>query len=180
MFNENIIKWATTLKETDAQQGAGALCLVGSTGERAYCCLGLGSTLVPNMPIREPIFVEHLGVETMIHTEHPHLKVCFGNEGVDALAPIEFMEWLGYDMSGEGEPQWRTHAEFDVYIDFPEALRERNVEDLSEEGMGYDREYDSEGNSLAGNSCASLNDDGFTFTQIGDLILFFGLSDRVR
>lgn len=168
MFNFNILTWANELATTDKTQAPGALCLLYGDGRKSYCCLGLGSTLVPGMQTNKQQAIDLvLGVK-------PQVKVQFGQLGVDTLAPIEFMKWLGYDMSSSN-----PDTDYDVYFDIPDDIKERSAWDREASDDGGNTHYDNECGLLRKNSAASLNDDGLTFAQIADIILYFGLSDEV-
>lgn len=84
------------------------------------------------------------------------VKVKFGDAQEDDLAPREFMEWLGYE---EGV---KSECAFNVFVDFPDYLTSPNDTKLRYFGA------------------ADLNDAGFTFAQIADVIRYFGLHDKVR
>jgi hypothetical protein len=167
MFNFNILTWANELATTDKEQAPGALCLAFSDGRKSYCCLGLGSTLVPDMKISKPMFYT-------LDRAVPQVKVGFGKLKADVLAPIEFMSWLGYDMSEKS-----ADTDYDVYFDIPDSITERSSFDREAEGDGGNPDYDETCGLLRKNSAASLNDDGLTFAQIADIIRYFGLSDEV-
>lgn len=149
MKNENITRWVNDLATTDAEQAQGALCYIDAEGRTAYCCLGKGSMLVPDMPTLFPDFGDP---DYDVNAS----KVRFGYDREDDLAPREFMKWLGYE---EGID---TECSFNVFIDFPEDLRDPKDTVLHYFGA------------------ADLNDSGFTFAEIADVIRYFGLQDKVR
>lgn len=167
MRNANITKWADELSTTNEQQVTGALCQVGIRGDAAYCCLGFGSTLVPNLYITMPSAMK------IADSDDNHAKALFGATEADGLAPPEFMEWLGYVM--DDDPGQR-----DVYFDFPDNLRVRSAEDRDAANEGGDVGYDEEGAWLPNLTAADANDSGFTFAQIADIIHHFGLADDIK
>lgn len=71
-----------------------------------------------------------------------------------AMAPIEFIDWLGlhqYTSTRLGN--------YDIRLDIPTDLIDRDAVPLKRL------------------TCSRLNDQGFTFPQIADLIDYFGLSE---
>jgi hypothetical protein len=92
MNTKNFQAWLTELWTTDKEQGKSQLAAAGK-----YCCLGLGSCLVPKMPV---------AVES-------NLEVRFGANEVKSLAPLEFIEWLGLEM----DESTRESDEFDIVLD---------------------------------------------------------------
>lgn len=165
MKNDNITKWADELDATDAAQTKNKLCLVEPDGTKKFCCLGFGSTLVPDLPVQWPMPTEHM--------DNPAL---FGEVGAQDVAPREFMEWLGYTIPasrGDGGDPWQ----WDVFPDWPADIRhphpdehERHPSEPEREGILF-----TESTSLA-----NLNDEGFTFKQIADIIRHFGLRDSIN
>lgn len=99
-----------------------------------YCCLGKGSVLMPGWD------VDRLGL--IMQSEFGHF---------DALAPREFIEWLGLDIPEEASQQTETGC--DITLDCTWLPR------------GGDRKPVT---------AAWLNDNGFTFKQIADLFRHFG------
>lgn len=85
----------------------------------------------------------------------------FGEHRCDSLAPYEFMEWLGISYDPEYSDQ-----EFDLVIDWPEEMTLRvsrySSSDIQAEYSGVW-------------TLAKLNDSGFTFAQIADVIEYFGI-----
>lgn len=160
MMNDNIRKWAEALIETNVPQALGRLCAVGVDGVAAYCCLGFGSELadVTKSQIKQSYGVVDIG---------------FGRSQTTRLAPVEFVTWLGY--VDEDQAWLNAGWTFDVKIDFPDGLRMRPVEDTWDAPSAA---FDDHGDELTLTSCADLNDSNVSFRQIGELILFFGLSDR--
>lgn len=171
MRTDNMTTWANGLLTTTDKQADGTMCRQFASGRKEFCCLGWGSTLVPNMPIRWED-ANLIGKDPDFHYE-----IGFGEAGTAGLAPIEFMEWLGYDMS---EVENRSGA-WDVFIDFPEGLRVRPDYDTRGEALDHESPYFTDAVLMRTNmTCASLNDSGFTFAQIGDLLLYFGITDEIN
>ena len=81
------------------------------------------------------------------------------------LAPRQFIEWLGLEPCVL--PDGRVKGEQDVCLGWPEY----NVFDA--------RTTTAAGAALAGLTCSALNDVGFTFPQIADLIDYFGVEKAV-
>lgn len=177
MWNDNIKKWVDDLLTTTDAQVDGKLCEVEYRGDPVdgdpkrhvgYCCLGKGSTLVPKIEQFWP------------DDDYPDGgTVYFGARRAGQLAPREFMEWLGYNVSADVLAS-RT-SEWDVFIDFPVDMRIRSGYDRNKSDVGGDRMNDMYGEFIRENmSCANLNDADFTFKQIGMLIKHFGLYDDLK
>lgn len=149
MNHDNIKKWTESLRDPDLNQTQGALCVVKSDGTQSYCCLGLGSSLVPGMQVTHPD-----GYIAQYPTSDYEVK--FGEAQVRGLAPREFIEWLGLERANDGN--W-MRRELDIYLDFPHHLSARG------------------GARLRLYTCSHLNDAGFTFPQIADLIDYFGIAE---
>jgi len=169
MRNQNITQWADDLATTKERQARASLCIEYVGEQKEYCCLGLGSTLVPKMQIKQ--------VGTGDLTPDGRSKFAFGRTGATSLAPYEFMVWLGYD---EDDLIPFDAGEYDVYFDIPYSIKERSIDAQNNAAFDDDPSLDGSGVPLVNNSAASLNDDGFTFKQIADVIRYFGLSDEVR
>lgn len=170
MKNDNITKWADDLRTTTERQTDGALAKKIDIGADAevigYCCIGFGCTFsAPDIRIEWP--------DDADDTDDA-LKGVFGGHRVDDLAPIEFMEWLGYDTHHWSMDQG---AAFDIHPDWPTRLRVRSEYDKRDSMLGGDATADHLGKHLVSVSLAGLNDDGVTFAQIADIIHHFGLSD---
>lgn len=111
MNEENFRAWLNEMWTTDKPQATGNLCALTNEGADyalGYCCLGLGSMLVPNIVTHNFVDEESGSIE----------KVAFGDEGCDELAPAEFIEWLGF-----------THGsahQYDLRVDWDESLRVPN------------------------------------------------------
>lgn len=176
MRNDNITAWANGLIATSDKQAEGHLCVVNrETGERQFCCLGWGSAyLVPGLEIHWPegddftAYDEH-GLAVGMRDEE---SVQFGAAAVNGCAPREFIEWLGYtpEPYQQGAPN-----EWDVYLDIPHDLRVRPQYDKPDDPMDHTSPLFDDALEMLTLTCATLNDEGFTFAQIGDLIRYFGL-----
>lgn len=163
MKNDNIMKWADDLAATTEAQGTGAMCVIEDDGKKHYCCLGLGSAIsAPGIPVV---------------SFHDGFKFAFGAAQADGLAPIEFVEWLGYTV--EPNEVGAVTKQFDVYFDFPTGMRVRSMQDKNAECDGGTTESDHLGGFLSEHTAATLNDDDFTFEQIADVIRHFGLADSL-
>lgn len=153
--------WVHQMRTTTLPQARSHLAAPMGDGTVGYCCLGLGSLLVPNCAV-VPV---NFDVEV---PEHSHY---FGTNGAEDLAPIEFIEWLLPEFADGG------HTEFDLRPDWPEMG--------STQGAAI---YDPATGALdqvVGRmpfrevSAAKMNDDGFTFAQIADVFAYFGIGDVV-
>lgn len=141
MNKEHFDQWLHELRTTTSGQGQSQL-MWTQAGERYYCCLGLGC--------------EVMGLEP--HVELDSEFPSYGARRAQLLAPVEFIVWLGLDPNS---PSFRDHersqGEFDVRVDYPEALCMQD---------------DSNPPSAAG-----MNDSGFTFSQIADVFEYFGIKE---
>lgn len=168
MRNTNITKWADDLSATNLRQVAGVLARADDVvAGYGYCCLGFGCQISAPGITATPTEVDR-GISQLL----------FGRERADGLAPIEFIEWLGYDT--DEIPSGLVSSQYDVYFDFPTELRTRSHEDYNREHEGGDRDHDDHGSLMFNSvSASTLNDEGFSFAQIADIIRHFGLCDTV-
>ena len=153
---ENLETWLREMETTDKPQAKQTLCAVvevqpGGDLTYGYCCLGLGSLMVPT--------IDFVGVSD----EDLYEGANGFFDGEANLAPPSFCEWLGVEI--------RTNAdggqmESDVFIDYPEELRNQP----SIDGTGK-----IEGPLRKVATAAMLNDAGLTFKQIAQTIRYFGL-----
>lgn len=149
--------WIEEMRTTDKPQANGVLCHLNEKGGRSYCCLGLGSEMVPHMQI-------------VVEGD----EVCFGASSLTGLAPSEFINWLGLPI-----PERRQDSdEFDVIPDWPVGLTQqgRKSSVLHEGNTDRTAGVDYNGNEV-GNykvTAAVMNDAGFTFKQIADVFAYFG------
>ena len=157
MNEANIKAWVQNLRTTTLKQGKNHLCEVDPKGGRHFCCLGVGS--------------KQAGVPHQVNEETHMLE--FGDEHADNLAPYEFMVWLGLvphsvetDVAQHGEPL-DVEDGYDVHLDYPYEIR-----NLRQQGKEFSA---SAGTFSSLSTAASLNDSGFTFAQIADMIDYFGL-----
>lgn len=151
--NEHIDEFVNLLRATDKEQGKGELCTIlavdehGDPTEVAYCCLGLGSK---HINLSENVLLNE--------DDEATFPGQIGFDGITGLAPVAFAQWLG--IAGEGD-----NSEVDPRLDV--------------RGAGLlllQRVKAAHITALADlNSLATLNDNGFTFPQIGDMIAYFGL-----
>lgn len=79
------------------------------------------------------------------------------------MLPAPVAEWLGLDEYWQGSTSWREFAAsdndgVDIWLDIPHETQQ-------EASFGIP------------NSCAALNDRGFTFSQIADMITYFGVKE---
>lgn len=176
MKNENITKWAHDLATTDVKQGTGALVLINPEGTKAYCCLGFGACITMTgvkvtLPDAE---ARYQAVDGHSVDDQPAAVVDVGEGEITDLAPREFVEWLGYSPAALAGSSW------DIFPDWPTNLRVRSGIDQIERESGGNRNADGTGLPLVHKTLASLNDDGFTFAQIADVINHFGLCDEIQ
>lgn len=170
MMNDNIRAWIEQMRTTTEEQAQQHLAVCRHdevTGQRVigYCCLGLGSKELADVNVQ---IVDEGMNETV-----------YMNQMQD-LAPVAFRVWLGV-LDEEG---YVMNDESDVSIDYP--LRAVDYSDpgltrlanLRQQGHGGSPTYTP---PLVGAlmSAASLNDAGFTFAQIADVVAYFGLRREV-
>jgi hypothetical protein len=90
--------------------------------------------------------------------------------GTYTTLPAEVAEWMGLrDLARADGRQWdrikeQGNAGWDIVLDGTIVIP---FDDMGDDGEQYDM------------SAASLNDDGFTFAQIADLIRYFGIRELV-
>lgn len=154
-MNERHIKaWTERLRhpEQNVRQGERRLCIMPEEGIYYMCCLGVGADMVPSV-VRESYGDPETG-ETLSY------------DGVSTLAPRSFIEWLGLDFTADSS---RDDEGYDLYVDWPEGL------DYSTRGEGSMDDYQPYFIDTNTGSLAALNDSGFTFKQIADIIDYFGV-----
>lgn len=162
---ERIRAWCDVLWEGTYEQGKGHLAASTVTFHEdadptvtvGYCCLGVGCLVAG---VRHE--VETNPSERLVEEGDP-----LGNfgDGYTDLAPPEFMDWLGLPV---GNSIGRETNGSDVYIDIPVGMPKQGLEDA---GSAFQQ---TQGQITA----AGLNDSGFTFPQIADLIWYFGLVEH--
>jgi len=127
-----------------------------------WCCLGIGCEVagVEAVPLSEwgPD-----GTETT-------LQFMFGKQEAMMLAPAELVEWLGFTI-----PMKNPGTGYDFAIDWPRDQKEPwrwatpyNVAFNYTEYVMIDADTAT---------LSALNDEGFTFAQIADLIDYFGIKE---
>jgi hypothetical protein len=163
MNEENFKAWLREMRTTDKAQTDGVLCRILDDGTKGYCCLGLGSLLVPG------IHVEEVENGWMDDGEGGESEVYFGETAEKELAPIEFIDWLGITTAEE------SNNGYDVAYDWPADLTWQGVKSNQE-----NRPLTPGGIGVNAGLCtaASLNDDGFTFEQIADIFEYFGIREQ--
>lgn len=145
-----IREWTTTLRSGRFQQTDGVLAKVEEDATTYHCCLGVGCEIANvTKDVHEYEYEDDVEEGRMNAETH----VYYGKDPTEDLAPQEFVEWLGLTMP-PGSPG------VDLPIDIP-------IDHLGRR--------DREGVMSVSWSCAGLNDQGFTFTQIADIIDYFGL-----
>lgn len=148
-------EWITQMRTTEKPQADGKLSKQIEPGVYGYCCLGLGSLLVPGIEINR---VDNDPDDEGLDVEDQ--TIVYFN-GQDDLAPIEFIEWLGLrtpTMSDGG-------SGFDLRPDYPLDLHIQGVPGAQgKQGMLADT-----------CSAAGMNDSGMTFAQIADVFAYFGV-----
>jgi hypothetical protein len=150
---EHLEAWLHDLETTDAPQGTGVLYRENAAKDASigYCCLGRGCRVMGLPSTLTNDDEENFGDTIAV----------FGHDGYTALAPPEFIEWLGIDLTAEP-----TSEGYDIALDVPAHLVSRN---------------DSLGEVA---HCSSLNDGILrldhagrcTFAQIADMIRYFGIA----
>lgn len=174
MMNDNIRAWIEQMRTTTEEQAQQhlAVCHFDTENDRqvlGYCCLGLGSKELADVEVE---------IITPGTPENGEEMPVYMNRMQD-LAPVAFRVWLG--VLDEDYP---LQDESDVSIDYP--LRAVDYSDpgltrlanLRQQGHGGSPTYTP---PLVGAlmSAASLNDAGFTFAQIADVVAYFGLRREV-
>lgn len=147
MKNENTAALVAALRSGEYVQGTGHLVTRQDNGDPAYCCLGVGSVVA--------------GVRRGYYDgESGQWVDDFGMfDGCRDLAPEPLIEWLGLSINDRDmEDGWT------VYLDWPEhmSVRSGTTNGVSPAAASVDQ-------------LATLNDGGFTFDQIADLIEYFGV-----
>lgn len=160
--------WVHQMRTTTLPQATGHLAawVMGGPGaddQIGYCCLGLGSLLVPDCEV----------VRAGDGDGEENNAGYFGRDGATDLAPIEFIQWLvpGYDNENNGH-------EFDLVPDWAlspgvpantQGVKDTNVNTGEVQAEGRNRF------PLANITAAKMNDDGFSFAQIADVFAYFGI-----
>lgn len=150
MDEDRFNKWVHTLRTTDKPQAKGHLC-VEEGGVRSYCCLGIGAELagVPETAVR------HLGAPG----KEGKALVYFGECG--DLAPPGFLDWLDFDWS-DPDTEVEVADGADIELDTGSLLMRPATPGAAGAGVGHF-------------TAAGLNDIGLTFSQIADMLDYFGI-----
>lgn len=171
----HVAEFVTLLRNTEAKQANGTLCAKTEEGY-AYCCLGLGSKYMGLT--HETVMGRAREMQFILPVEDDDDRT------YSALPPSEFAEWL---IGPEGvqqslEDTYGEHAAdvvlrdlaWDFAVDWPEGM------------VIIQRDYPDDEDwyevSVAHGditSLATLNDAGFTFAQIADLVDYFGIRKGV-
>lgn len=140
--------WADHLRSTTKSQGHGYLALRAmGTDKVAYCCMGLGCTLIPSLRMEGAEDGEIFSFGG--HTKYP---------------PMEFLRWLGFttlprSVSDAGSTKLKIDWPL---VSYP--LTQGKPGEMRSEFRQHDFNLDF------------LNDTvRLTFDQIGDLIAYFGV-----
>lgn len=155
---DNIKTWTDALRTTELGQTTATLGSIGEDDKQKVCCLGLGCLVAPT-----------------IETEWVGGGGESGNflyvDGQNNLPPIEFHDWLGLDIADLASDDGN-----DVLLDWPMPEIGALISLCPE---NTDRWRDRTGRAFRLYSCAGLNDEvGLTFSQIADVIDYFGLRDQ--
>lgn len=145
---EHVAEWVRVMRTTTKPQAQEALVkIIDGDGTLGYCCLGLGAVECLGF---QPIWDDGLEVGDKLTVA-----------GVTDLAPREFVKWLGLYPTTDD-----IRTEFDIWINWPRGMIDRE---------GHWFRPDDGAHRQTGLTCASLNDAGFTFAQIADIVEFFGI-----
>lgn len=153
MVNQaHLNKWLHALRTTDKPQAQQQLAgrVESHGGDLGYCCLGIGCVVMGLEPTYEKL--NEYDFNYVEGEPDDFTRVTF--EGEPTIAPSTFGAWLGieeYDEPG-----------IDPELSIP---------------WEYDRRTSKHREMV---TCAGLNDDWrLTFSQIADMIAYFGLRDSV-
>jgi hypothetical protein len=161
-------EWLGALRSGSFPQATGALSKIvaidnDGTHVYGYCCLGVGSK-VAGVPAILREFEEDMDGEELVEQDDPAME--FGAAYQSELAPVEFVRWLGFEVAEDSES-----SSFDLVLDMPEEyLAYQGPRGTASNPTAY------ESSRTESYTLSELNDEGFTFTQIADLIDYFGLA----
>lgn len=148
---EKINEWTAALRSGKYKQAIGVL---AASQQDTYCCLGLLCVLSGGEVVDNPDLVE-TGVPGAANPK----AIEMGGQKYEGLPPVEMVEALGFDLRDAlvVEQSFNALPVWDMHPDWGDV-------------MGQDDEpLQSE------HSIAALNDGGFTFEQIADIIDYFGV-----
>lgn len=153
MNQENFDLWCNALTSGAYPQAKGYLKRGGG-----YCCLGVGCKVM-GLDQRGPIS----GIVQFRDPADVNAEDWF-----ESMPPLAFHVWLG-TLTQEQADRLRVRGTqaADVRINWPDDIKIR--------GDGNDP-LTSATKAAVVNSCSGLNDQGFTFSQIVDLMRHFGIS----
>jgi hypothetical protein len=139
--------WLDELRSGKYMQGQGHLCVLDpGTEERMFCCLGVGEVAAGGVVDKSPVDSTDDGRHIL------SLSMQGDQEWTESLASPEFARWLGL------EPVSKTGS----YLE--------EVDFVLTEGFIKNRQGSRQKLTTSG-----LNDEGFTFEQIADLLEYFGI-----
>lgn len=168
-------QWLAAMRDPASVQGEGMLC-EWKPESKGYCCLGLGSTLVPGLRIEFNLHSDDESLdEEGADPEGRIGSVSFGSDGATELAPREFIEWLGLPYSPI-RAGWHPPApaqDYDIFPDYPLGLA---VQGSAPDSV---QRTDPGETLMAAASASMMNDSGFTFPQIADVFAYFGIGKVV-
>lgn len=162
-MNENIKTWTAALRDPSLRQTTAKLCRLDDDDNESFCCLGVAASLTPNMEIVPPHRCDcGPSCENDRCPYHGEPVVYFDNE--EDLLPPRAVAWLGLsdtvDSAVDLEPDWPQ--------EIGELCQQGHRLESGDEPVHY-----SSPEPLRGLTLASLNDSGFTFSQIADIIDYF-------
>ena len=156
-LTENQKLWVEELRSGRWRQADGYLKLEGEEGP-AHCCLGVAAELSGRASMRQ--------AGSVFHFSGTHYS---DNHEYDTFPPYSVMEWiLGREIPVEGTDY---SSDKDPRIDLGP------VAGLLMQGDKHSLSYNPGWNPgpIGSLTCAGLNDSGFTFNQIADMIEYFGV-----
>lgn len=149
---EKINEWTAALRSGKYKQATGVL---AAKEQDTYCCLGLLCVLNGGEVVENPNFeAGFLNLST-------RKVIKMDGHQYDSLPPIEMVDALGLDRRdafvSEQDGEVEQLAVWDMYPDWGDVTG-RDGEQFSVE-----------------HAIAALNDSGFTFEQIADIVDYFGV-----
>lgn len=159
--------WLDALYSGEWAQTHGYLNIVQVEGsdrvEVGACCLGVGCDVAGIVSRKDTL---------PLAGDATFDAFRYGEEEMAQLAPWEFMDWLfPHDAWVQQELRDNPDKGFNLGLDWPEDLTlPLHVDDVTRSSSIHNAEAAEVG------GLAALNDSGFTFAQIADLIRRFGFS----